>query len=324
MLGNTSLGEPLEVWKAGTYSKRQRKRERSGKADVYQYDDLPNPFRVQVVHIWRTALGTWATADTYLGDPKSRAYWRAIHDHLAREHGVLTLHDEGSDPFDACVRYILESDTDGALDIIDTSFRCVDRVVRRLGATDRAITGITQDPDDAIEELNHRFKEHGIGYEFVGGELIRVDSQYVHAEVTRPAISLLQDMDFAGASDEFLRAHEHYRKERYKEAVAEALKAFESTMKSICDARKWHYADATAKTLIKILIENGLIPSYLESHFGGLRSAMESGLPTIRDKTAGHGQGPKPTAIPEHLAAYALNLAAANIVFLVKSYKALK
>jgi hypothetical protein len=312
------------MWKVGTYSKRQRKRKGSGKPDVYQYGNLPGPFRVQVVHIWRTALGTWNTYDA-LGIARfTGEHWQTIRNHLTREYGIFSLHKDANDSYEECVKFLLETDTDRALDIIDLTFSLINSSVRGLSEDQRKEVGIEQDPDDAIEELNHRFREHGIGYEFTGGKLIRVDSQYVHAEVTRPAISLLQDVEFTGASDEFLRAHEHYRKKRYKEAVAEALKAFESTMKSICDARKWHYADATAKTLIKILIENGLIPSYLESHFGGLRSAMESGLPTIRDKTAGHGQGPKPTAIPEHFAAYALNLAAANIVFLVKSYKTLK
>ena len=312
------------MWKVGTYSQRQRNRKRSGKPDVYQYDDLPKPFRVQVVHIWRTALGPWETTDALGQRVVTGVYWKVIQDYLTREYGVFDLDEKASNPFDACVGYILETDTDGALDIIDASFRLIDGAARELDEDQREIMRIIQDPDDAIEELNHRFREHSIGYEFIGGELIRVDSQYVHTEVTKPAISLLRDVEFTGASDEFLRAHEHYRKKRYKEGVAEALKAFESTMKSICDARKWPYADATAKTLIKILIENGLIPSYLESHFGGLRSAMESGLPTIRDKTAGHGQGPKPTAIPEHFAAYALHLAAANIVFLIESHKAAK
>jgi len=40
-----------------TFSKRQKKVERAGHVDVYQYDHLPPPFRVQVVHIWNTALG---------------------------------------------------------------------------------------------------------------------------------------------------------------------------------------------------------------------------------------------------------------------------
>lgn len=67
-----------------------------------------------------------------------------------------------------------------------------------------------------------------------------------------------------------------------------------------------------------------MIPAYLESHLGGLRAAMESGLPTVRDKSSAHGQGTQPEPVPTHLAAYALHLAASNIVFLVEAHSRTK
>ena len=62
----------------------------------------------------------------------------------------------------------------------------------------------------------------------------------------------------------------------------------------------------------------------LASHFSGLRSVLESGLPTVRNKQGGHGQGENPVVIPSYLAAYALHLAASNIVMLLEAHKALK
>ena len=121
-----------------------------------------------------------------------------------------------------------------------------------------------------------------------------------------------------------MTAFDHHRHGRNKEAMTEALKAFESTMKAVCKARDWsHPANATAIPLVKFLIEKGLIPAELESHFAGLRSAMESGLPTISNRTSRHGQGADPITIPPHFAAYALHLAASNIVFLVQAHKSL-
>jgi hypothetical protein len=46
---------------------------------------------------------------------------------------------------------------------------------------------------------------------------------------------------------------------------------------------------------------------------------LESGIPTVRNKTSGHGQGASYSQIPAHLAAYALHLSAANILFLSAS-----
>ena len=185
--------------------------------------------------------------------------------------------------------FILNAQTDQALDAIEFAFQDINRVVRKQY---RGVIDTELEPDEAIEELNQRFKEHGIGYQFIEGLLVRVDSQFIHAEVVKPALSLLNTEGFDGPVDEFIKAFEHHRHGRNKEAIVEALKAFESTMKAICVARKWKFdSTATAKDLIKTVLANGLIPKELENHFNGLRSAMESGLPTIRNKTSGHVRG---------------------------------
>lgn len=78
--------------------------------------------------------------------------------------------------------------------------------------------------DDAIRELNHRFQEHGVGYRFENGRIVRVNSQLIHSEVVKPALTLLGQKQYAGAQEEFLRAHEHYRAGRAKEALNECLR----------------------------------------------------------------------------------------------------
>lgn len=194
-----------------------------------------------------------------------------------------------------------------------------------LDETEYAVSHMALPADKAIERLNQRFREHGLGYQFVEGQVVRVDSGYLHAQATKPAMTLLHEEKFEGASEEFSSAHEHYREGRFKEAIVDALKAFESTMKTICDERNWAYAPtAPAKDLINVVFDSGLIPQSLSSHFTALRSVMESGLPTVRNKTSGHGQGKNPLEVPEYLAAYTLHLAAANILLLVNAHKSMK
>lgn len=311
-----------------TFSKRQKKLEKSGQQDIYQYDTLPVPFRVQVIHIWNDAIGRYYEPQGYShdGPSPSNVCWHLIHATLARELGVPVLAGKpDTNPKGRCILYLTNADTQAALDIIELSFRVIDEGIRKMDYYQRQVSGITQDTDDAIEELNHRFKEHSIGYQYLGGKIVRLDSQFAHAEIVKPALSLLNKAGFDGPADEFIRAFDHYKHGRDKEAVAEALKAFESTMKAICAARKWtHPPNATAVPLIKVLCEKGLIPPELESHFAALRTAMESGLPTISNKTSRHGQGPTPVEIPPHFVAFALHLAAANIVFLVEAHNSLK
>lgn len=294
-----------------TYSKRLKKRERAGEADVYQYDDLPEPLRTQIVHIWVAAIGPHPDM------------WKFIHDTLAREMGVFHLWGDGrATDFGACKQFLLGAPTLQALDIIELSFYVV-RDIRE--ATESSYwSSLKQSPEDAIDELNHRFREHGVGYQFVEGHIVRVDSQYVHAEVVKPAISLLNTAGFEGASDEFLKAHEHYRKGRLGEAMSDALKAFESIMKAICERNGWGYRESdTAKPLINTILDNGLVPKYMETHLAGLRNTLEAGLPTVRNKNSGHGQGLLARKVPDYFAGYALHLAATNIVFLVEAHEAL-
>ena len=131
-------------------------------------------------------------------------------------------------------------------------------------------------------------------------------------------------LPFSGAEQEFRSAHEHYLNQEYKVAIFDAQKAFESTMKTICDKFVWeyNYDGDTSAILINIVLRNELIPKYLQSHLSGLKKVLESGVPTVRNKEAGHGQGAEPVNVPEYLAAYALHLTASNIVLLVEAYKA--
>jgi len=313
------------------FSKRKKQRESQGKPDVYHYDKIPEPFRIQIVHIWRAAIGRyWRNTGhySYLSEDSIESpackLWELIHDTITKENGLWGLGRPGQDPPERCVQYLMEAETDGALDIIELSFKVIDRGARMFSADQRRRADIKQDAQDAIEELNGRFREHCIGYQYVDGQIVRVDSQFLHAETVKPALALLNDSGFSGPADEFMRAFDHHRKGNDKEAIALALQAFESTMKAICDARKWLYGPKdTAKPLMDILFKNGLVPPQMESHFAGLRSAMESGLPTLANPNR-HGQGATPVKIPPHFAAYALHLVASNIVFLIECHKAKK
>lgn len=293
-----------------TFSKRLKKRERVEQTDVYQYDNLPEPLRVQITHIWRGMFGY------------HHVLWGVIHDTLAREIGVFHLRkNQHAENDTKCIEFLLTASTLEALDIIELSFVIISNISNFADWS--YLRSMEQQPDDAIDELNYRFREHGVGYQFENGEILRVDSQYIHAEIVKPAIHLLNAAGFEGALEEFLKAHEHYRKGRIGEAMSEALKSFESTMKAICDNNGWSYKDGNAKTLIKVVLDNKLIPKYMETHLSGLRSSLEAGLPTLRNKNSGHGQGIFTAKVPSYFAGYALHLAATNILFLVEAHKAL-
>lgn len=293
------------------FSKRQ-KRLRGELPEVYTYDAVPGVLRVQIVHIIRDAIGE----DSYHGHEATRIY-SLINDTLCREYGVFTLIEFPPSVEQAVFNFFLSLESvDRALDVIELSFRAIDIVVRKDGGgVNRKLS-----PDEAIAELNGRFREHAVGFQFESGELLRVDSEYIHAEAVKPVLALLHAAGYEGANDEFLKAHEHYRHGRHKECLVEALKAFESTLKEICRKRRWEvHATATAKALIATCLKEGLFPVFLENQMNAIRALLESGLPTVRNKLGGHGQGPETIVVPEFLARYALNLAASNILLAVEA-----
>ena len=178
------------------------------------------------------------------------------------------------------------------------------------------------DPDDAINELNARLLESSVGFEFVNGMIIRKDSETIHREVILPTLQLLSDPMFKGANEEYRQAHEHYRHRRQKECLNECLKAFESTLKVICKQKGWSYSERdTAKQLIETIFKNELIPAFLQSEFSSLRTALESGIPTPRNRLSGHGQGDTLVKVPDYFAEYLLGLTASTIRFLMNAAK---
>ncbi|MES3675510.1 hypothetical protein QC589_06100 [Halomonas elongata] len=175
-------------------------------------------------------------------DATNRVY-EEIHRVLCKEYGVFSLKEYSNSSFEAVFEYFLKGkDYEKCLDIIELAFRIIDTYVRGREWGFRNAAGVSQKPDDAIDELNSRFKESGIGYQFESEELIRVDSQYVHSELVKPVLCLLgKNKKYAGANDEFLSAHEHYRHKRYKECLNDCLKSFESLMKAFHENHSWPF-----------------------------------------------------------------------------------
>ncbi|MBN3897837.1 MAG: hypothetical protein HWQ41_21980 [Nostoc sp. NOS(2021)] len=301
------------------YSKRQ-KRFMGEPPDVYQYENIPSTLRVQIVHIMNDALGDH-------GNQTTIESFQFIHDTLCREYGKFSLIEKQFLDYENYIGDVINflikcNNTNQILDVVELSFRLIDTFYRQNNIKYLCKPKIT--PDAAIEELNFRFREHGVGYQYESGEIIRVDSQIIHAEAVKPVLLLLSDTRFKGANEEFLKAHEHYRHERYKECLVECLKAFESTMKTICDIQGWTYQPGdTAKNLINLCFQNNLIPTYLQNQFTSLKSNLESGVPTMRNKNAGHGQGSQPLTVPQYFAAYQLHMTASTILFLLEAEKAL-
>ena len=300
------------------YSKRQ-KRMRGEVSDVYVYDIFPKSFRVQLSHMVRELLGDEMQYHSYNGRPKEA--YDTIVDILKKEYGQVRLYEgpggrsHQSDYAELHNFFLLEDDVERCLDAVELCYRIGDAVARDFSYLEKRKA--EEYVDDCIDELNKRFKEAGCGYEYIDGNIIRIDSQFLHAEIVKPAIGFLNAEGFEGARDEFLGAYEHYRHGNHKEALVDALKAFESTLKVVLTANGKPYAAGdTARPLVLACSKEGLIPSYNEAHLTSLVGVLTAGIPTVRNRHGGHGQGEVVKTVEPEVVAYGLHLTASAIVML--------
>ena len=292
--------------------------------DGYEYEIIPEGLRVQIIHIWSDIFEK--SQHNVLGGPyypdATTKVFKNIHDILCREYGLLYLTERRDSVIESVHKFLLGTEeTVKAIDVIELSFRHIDNYVRNQPGVFYAKIS----PDEAIAELNHRFPKHGVGYQYESGQIIRIDSEFIHSEAMKPALKMLSDPMYEGANEEFRKAHKHYRKRRYKECMNECLKAFESCIKAICTKRRWKYKETDSiNRLIDVVFDKELIPTFMQSHFTALKSTLVSGAPTARNRRSGHGQGANVIPVPEYMAAYALHLTASNILLLAKANDEMK
>ncbi|MCB0067613.1 MAG: hypothetical protein KDD77_10700 [Caldilineaceae bacterium] len=315
------MTDPIEL-----YSNRERKKQQAETPTDLQYDDFSDEFRVKVALAFREAFPWDGRSYGTLSD--TSAVWKRTVALLRAKHGKLDLSPRDALPPFEWQGYLRSlSHTERILDTLEAPLKVAIQALPYLRfGEEEFVPRLTA----AIDRLNEVFSEHDLGYQFVvtevggtyDGFIVRSGDDYIHQEAVKPAITILHGAGYDGPLQEFLEAHQELRRGKHKSAANEALKALESTMKSICRDRGIpDFEQATATKLIKLLVDNNVIPKESESFFGGVRTVLESGTPTIRNRQSGHGQGPQVVEMCDYSAAFALNIAAAAIVFLVSSHR---
>ena len=175
----------------------------TGEVDIYRYNYLPKPLKVHIFRLMQEF------SDLRLGSKNINRY---VVDVMCNEYGAFSLEeldiysvDESKeapntlvlyrqtdlgyrDPHEELKSFFLrhkriKHDLNAIKLAFDFMHKCLHAHQARYIAPGRISL--------AIEELNARFKQHGIGYEFNNNNFLRVDSQFVHSEIVKPALILL-------------------------------------------------------------------------------------------------------------------------------------
>ncbi len=288
-----------------TWSRRKRDAERAaaGTADVYRYDAPSERLREQIRQLIDRAA-----------ENVSRAIYRDTVKFMRLELGRPVLVDGFVQDFDDELGFFIirEKDVDEWLTAVETATRIINYHAKQGYHPNRS--------EDFITELNARMLEDSFGFQFSGGAIIQISSQFVHSEMIVPVLNLLNNQRFAGANSEFRQAHAEFRAGEYEDCIHDCCNALESVLKVIIAEKGWGFQPTdTAKKLLEVAFTNGLIPVHMQNSFAGLRSILESGVPTVRNKNAGHGTGAIPRSIPRYLAAFQLHQTAAAILLLTEA-----
>lgn len=281
--------------------------------DVYEYKIFPEQFINQSFYIIFDFIELYKNDWRFSGEK----IWNDIYDIFIRQIGVIELPGYLHGSYKSRIEmYYRTHNGDDLLNLIDLIFIYFDKILRKNPPIENyTISALL---DNSISELNYRFRQYGLGYEFVNGGLIKKTNEIIHTEIVKPALKLLYDEKFSGAEEEFKCAFENYKKGKNKDAILYAQKAFESTMKIICKRKKFEYEEKfDSKKLLEILRLQGFYPKYLSKQFVLLSDLLISGLPKLRNEEAGHGQGEEIKSVENNFVEYAIHLAATNIVFLV-------
>jgi hypothetical protein len=278
------------------------------------------------MHTLKNLQGEWGSPHYTLG-----AMLGEVHEVLLQQYGSL----KGEQPYrqsaeERAIQHFCACTDEEAIDFLLFCFHA-----HSLGTW-----ADSQESQVAITGINEIFEEHGIGYEFTktvivetnepatlygrktGGTSFRTEYPRVivksecatHQNTVKPAIEALRDARFASANNELLDAFDEVRKGDYADAITSCGSAFESVLKTICNAKKWKYdpnKDTCAK-LVEICRDNNLFPPFYTEAF--------KAVGTIRNKIGdAHGKGPAPThkAEREH-AEHMIATTCAHITFLIK------
>lgn len=284
--------------------------------DVWTYDILPKNIRVQ---IWQTFM---STNDIYYVRQMSETICNFLRHEIGLEHLSTHSYKYNYSCWDYAEElkeffYTEKYDYRFALSVVE----CMLRILNN-GTPNNKESYIKY-----IKEINYRLKEARIGYEFNtdANILIKKSDEAIYQLSIEPAFHLLSDLKFKESIDNFAKAFSDYQSGNPKDlenAITNALKALESTIKNICKLKGYEFnEEKPLKDQVAVLKNQKFLPEKYNNYFDKITDLIIA-VATPRNKTTGHGQSDEAAdTVDEKLVEFVLAQVASVIVFLTKNSK---
>lgn len=177
-----------------------------------------------------------------------------------------------------------------------------------------------------VDTINETLSDALVNYKFdiKLNSIVSTFTEYQNIIIDRAEENLFEDADFELASKEFKDAYINITKNQYKDCILNINKALESVLKVICI--KLNYTKSNNEkmgTYLSLLRDNNFYGDnkLIDNNLTNLIKSMDSGLPTIRNKTASHGSGIVKNDPTEYLTRYAFFSGINAINLIIEIYK---
>lgn len=295
--------------------------------DRYSYQ-LNDKVRLRILHTLNQHKGVYMVSEGFNFD----GMINEVGDKILAKHGEFrrpaykgVRHSEN-----VVIEHFLRCPDNEAIEFLqfcfETDAMCRTDVNRAVGAINKIFEeeriGYELTEQQRIETTNDpatflgRLLPGGKSFRPVHPRIIRKDQHDTHLIAVKPALAALGGPRFATANSELLKAFEHVQDGDYPEAITSCGAAFESVMKTICDAKGWQFDPCkdTCSKLAEVCRGNLFFPFYTEvmKNVGTIRNNLGS--------VHGRGASPPHKADREH-AEHMIAMTCAHITFLIKLAK---
>ena len=168
----------------------------------------------------------------------------------------------------------------------------------------------------AERELNEAFSINESPWRVLNGEMLLIDSGYLHAELISKQVDFMKALSVNGAMEEFQMALREFQQGEFAHAITEAAKSVESTLKFVMGDN----AETDLSGLLKLLRKTDLVPSYYSNFFESFTKIIQATGITRNQPGNAHGQGCEIVNSSKSLAEFQINLAASVNKFLLANY----
>lgn len=273
---------------------------------LLQRDFFPKHLRNQVWFLWNEVM-----------EPELEEASHAIVRRMRYSIGVGELNNKGIDYFGSSIDELKYFLLNGILNIDEKT-----NANYMLSALEMMCLFLQNRSSKKIDEVNYRLRLAGVGYKFIGDALVPTDDENLTDSAVLPAISLLNQPEFAPAYAYVVQSFVDYRSGTEKSletAIDNIQKATEALLKIIFDAMGIAYNKKdTYMPLVLKAKENNLFPDIAKDKLNPLMNNLQA-LGGIRNYGGGHGT-PEEKRATDRLVRLAIHHAMSNMLYIAETY----